>query len=719
MVAHIAKQVGVLSEGYLEYDWKSRSSEYHRAQIRSFLGFREATVADSEDLSLWLSEHVLPHYHEAEHLRDAVYARCRALRIEPPTPGRIERLIGSATRAFEERICQAVLNRVSPQTLERIDALLSTGRKDATAGGVGSSGSGRSSLHEIKADPGRAGLDNVLEEIEKLRCVRALELPGDVFGHVSPKVLRVYRQRAATETPGELRTHPPAVRATLVAALCWMRGREITDGLADLLIHLVHRIGARAEHRVEKELMRDLRRVSGKTGLLFQLAQAALTHPDGVVRDVLYPVVGEQTLRDLVREYRSTSSAYRLNVYTHLRASYRSHYRRMVPHVLDTLEFRSNNAAHQPVIRALALLHKYTSSQARLYADDEEIPVEGVVPPGWRGMVIVRNAKGCERVDRINYEICVLQALRDGLRSKEIWVIGADRYRNPDDDLPADFETERETYYEALHQPLEVDLFVEKLKDSLSTALETLDEDMPRNPAVKLLNKGTGWVSISPLEAQPEPPNLSRLKTEIVGRWPMTNLLDILKEADLRVGFTQLLSTAASREALDRESLQKRLLLCLYGLGTNTGLKRVSAGDPGSGYEDLRYVRRKYIHKEGLRAAIAHVANAIFAARQPQVWGEGTTACASDSKKFGAWDQNLMTEWHIRYGGRGVMIYWHVERKSTCIYSQLKSCSSSEVAAMIEGVLRHCTEMSVDRNYVDSHGQSVMWTDSLHACRSA
>ncbi len=72
-------------------------------------------------------------------------------------------------------------------------------------------------------------------------------------------------------------------------------------------------------------------------------------------------------------------------------------------------------------------------------------------------------------------------------------------------------------------------------------------------------------------------------------------------------------------------------------------------------------------------------------------------SCASDSKKFGSWDQNLMTEWHIRYGGRGVMIYWHVEKKSTCIYSQLKRCSSSEVAAMIEGVLRHCTDLEIDR----------------------
>src|SRR5208337_3275625 len=116
--------------------------------------------------------------------------------------------------------------------------------------------------------------------------------------------------------------------------------------------------------------------------------------------------------------------------------------------------------------------------------------------------------------------------------------------------------------------------------------------------------------------------------------------------------------------------------------------------------------RRRYIDADALREATRRVVNATLAVRNPGIWGEGTTACASDSKKFGAWDQNLMTEWHARYGGRGVMIYWHVERKSTCIYSQLKRCSSSEVAAMIEGVLRHCTTMSVDKAYTDSHGQS-------------
>lgn len=42
------------------------------------------------------------------------------------------------------------------------------------------------------------------------------------------------------------------------------------------------------------------------------------------------------------------------------------------------------------------------------------------------------------------------------------------------------------------------------------------------------------------------------------------------------------------------------------------------------------------------------------------IWGEGTTSYATDFKKFGAWDQNLMTEW--QYRGRGVMIYWNVAK---------------------------------------------------------
>lgn len=98
--------------------------------------------------------------------------------------------------------------------------------------------------------------------------------------------------------------------------------------------------------------------------------------------------------------------------------------------------------------------------------------------------------------------------------------------------------------------------------------------------------------------------------------------------------------------------------------------------------------------------------NAILKERLGYVWGHATTSCASDSKKMEAWDQNLMSQWHPRYRGTGVMIYWHVEKQSVCFHSQLKTCLSSEVASMIQGLLHHATDKDVDRNYVDTHGQS-------------
>ena len=142
----------------------------------------------------------------------------------------------------------------------------------------------------------------------------------------------------------------------------------------------------------------------------------------------------------------------------------------------------------------------------------------------------------------------------------------------------------------------------------------------------------------------------------------MTNLLDILKETELRVRFTDVFRTVGSREALPSDVLQRRLLLCLHGLGTNAGLKRMCSGGGDDSYADLQYVRRRYVTKEHLRSAIAQVCNAIFRVRDAGIWGETTTACVRlGLEEVRRWDQNLMTEWHVRYGGPGVMIYWHVE----------------------------------------------------------
>ena len=181
------------------------------------------------------------------------------------------------------------------------------------------------------------------------------------------------------------------------------------------------------------------------------------------------------------------------------------------------------------------------------------------------------------RVNRITYEICVLEALREQLRCKEIWVVGANRYRNPDEDLPADFETQRTVYYQALNLPLEADRFVVGLQEKMRKALHTFDAGLARNPGVRINEKAGGWISVTPLTAQPEPINLAALKAEIAEAWPMTSLLDMLKETDLRLNFTDVLRSPTAYETLDRAILRPRLLLCLHGIGTNAGLQRMNA----------------------------------------------------------------------------------------------------------------------------------------------
>jgi hypothetical protein len=230
------------------------------------------------------------------------------------------------------------------------------------------------------------------------------------------------------------------------------------------------------------------------------MASAAWDHPDAPARKTIFQAVGEQTIKNIIHEYKYSGSAYTLNVNTRMRASYRNHYRRMLPAILKALDIRSNNKDYRPIIDGIRVLKKYMISQIRYYPENEQISIEGVVPNAWKALV-----------------------------------------------------------------------------------------------------------------------------------------LDVLKEADLRINFTRRFKSVAQREIIEESTLRKRLLLILYALGTNAGVKRILAGNHGEKYHDLIYVRRRFVHKEYLRQAIADVVNAILVARRPHIWGEATTACASDSKKFGAW----------------------------------------------------------------------------------
>jgi len=255
-----------------------------------------------------------------------------------------------------------------------------------------------------------------------------------------------------------------------------------------------------------------------------------------------------------------------------LHASYSSYYRRVIPELLEALQFRSSNTRHAPVIDALALMRRYAGrSHVRSYDADETVPLDGIVPADWRSVVLEEREDGSSRMERIPYELCVLAALREAVRRREVWVVGAVRWRNPDVDLPADFDAHRAGHYERIGQPLDPTEFIDTLRGGLSRALGDLDAGLGAGDTGGVsigTRAGRPWITVPKLAKQTEPANLERLKAAVQPRWGTVDLLDMLTEADHHVGLVDCFPSIATRESTPAGTLRERLLLVLFALGT-------------------------------------------------------------------------------------------------------------------------------------------------------
>ena len=58
-------------------------------------------------------------------------------------------------------------------------------------------------------------------------------------------------------------------------------------------------------------------------------------------------------------------------------------------------------------------------------------------------------------------------------------MVGSSRYRNPDEDLPANFNANREHYYANLGWPLDPKSFLQTVKEDMDKALGQFDQTLP------------------------------------------------------------------------------------------------------------------------------------------------------------------------------------------------------------------------------------------------
>jgi len=108
-------------------------------------------------------------------------------------------------------------------------------------------------------------------------------------------------------------------------------------------------------------------------------------------------------------------------------------------------------------------------------------------------------------------------------------VVGANRYRNQTT-TPGRLRAQRIPYYQALKLPLEADRFIANLRRKC----ERFVSSMPACRAI-LASKSAGankeaWITVTRVDLS-RPAESHGNQSRTLATWPMTSLLDMLKEA--------------------------------------------------------------------------------------------------------------------------------------------------------------------------------------------
>ena len=85
-------------------------------------------------------------------------------------------------------------------------------------------------------------------------------------------------------------------------------------------------------------------------------------------------------------------------------------------------------------------------------------------------------------------------------------------------------------------------------------------------------------------------------------------------------------------------------------------------------------------------------------------WGDGKSASA-DGMKWEMYEQNLLSEFHVRYGGYGGIGYYHVSDTYIALFSNFIPCGVHEGTHILD-IFREDLEVQPDTLHGDTHAQS-------------
>ncbi len=80
---------------------------------------------------------------------------------------------------------------------------------------------------------------------------------------------------------------------------------------------------------------------------------------------------------------------------------------------------------------------------------------------------------------------------------------------------------------------------------------------------------------------------------------------------------------------------------------------------------------------------------------------------SADGTKWSIYEQNLLSEYHIRYGGYGGIGYYHVSDMYIALFSNFIPCGVHEAVYILDGLIKNESDVQPDTVHGDTQAQSA------------
>src|ERR1022692_2666251 len=109
---------------------------------------------------------------------------------------------------------------------------------------------------------------------------------------------------------------------------------------------------------------------------------------------------------------------------------------------------------------------------------------------------------------------------------------------------------------------------------------------------------------------------------------------------------------------------------------------------------------------EKIHKASADLINAFAKLDVARMWGDGHAA-ATDGSQLDTWEDNLLAESHIRYGGFGAIAFRLVSDNYIALFSRFIPCGVWEAVYILDSLLRNDSDVPPGQIHADTQGQSL------------